>query len=64
MKFNISDANLKTVNFKEPHNLIEKYVNLPFVPQKNEDKDRQGILMHSKEFNPVICLPASKDTHA
>jgi hypothetical protein len=28
MKFNISDANLKTVNFKEPHNLIEKYLNV------------------------------------
>ena len=62
MKFNVAGTEFKSQKLKDPHIIIEKYGNLPFMPQKNEENDRKGILMHSKEFNPVISLPASKET--
>jgi len=42
---------------KDPHTVIDKYANLPFMPQKNEQSDRRDILLRSKEFNPLISFP-------
>jgi len=36
---------------------MEKYANLPFMPQKNDESDRRDILSRSKEFNPVVSFP-------
>jgi len=51
--------NLKSVDSNDPHIALEKYANLPFVPQKNEGQDRQNILLLSKEFNPLISFNVS-----
>jgi len=42
--------------FKDPHLVIDKYRNLPFVPQKNEQTDR-NLLLRSKELNPMVSFP-------
>ena len=47
-----SDASVSA----DPTGVINKYSNLPFMPQKNEEKDRQDILQLSKEFNPMISF--------
>ncbi len=42
--------------YSDPHVVIDKYSNLPFMPQKNEESDRRDILLRSKEFNPLISI--------
>lgn len=49
---------------KDPLTVIDKYANLPFMPQKNEQSDRRDILLRSKEFNPLISFPLTGATNS
>lgn len=55
-----SECESEGAKFKDPHLVIDKYSNLPFMPQKNEQNDRRDILMRSKEFNPLISFPVQE----
>ena len=58
-----SDKDSSTLT-KDPHTVIDKYANLPFMPQKNEQSDRRDILLRSKEFNPLISFPLTGPSSA
>lgn len=64
-KTNISsECESEGAKFKDPHVVIDKYANLPFMPQKNEQTDRRDILMRSKEFNPLVSFPVQEKKKA
>lgn len=40
----------------DPIEVMNKLSNLPFFPQKHEQRDRRNILHLSREFNPLVSL--------